>query len=198
MSTISFRIRGPERVALEASNGAGKSSLHSCIMGDLHPLAGVISADVPIARVDQDVRLLEPGQTVCENLSQIDPGSGENSRRVSLARFGFRAEAADLPVAVLSGGQRLRTGRACALERGTGPQLLLLNEPSDHPDIEATEALEAALCAYDGALLPVTHDARTTMDVGEDQASHFRRLGAPRLSEWQSWAVPIRSKGDRR
>ena len=155
---MSLDVSGPERIAIEGPNGAGKSTLLSCIMGEQIPEAGSIALHVPIAMLDQDVRCLVPDQTVQENFARLDPKSSENERRAVLARFGFRGRAADRQINTLSGGQKMRAGLACTLGSKTPPQLLLLDEPNNHLDIEATEILEAALRDYDGAILVISHD----------------------------------------
>ena len=81
-----------------------------------------------------------------------------DSRRAILARFLFRGDDADQKVGSLSGGQKMRAGLACSLRHSEPRQLLLLDEPSNHLDIEAVETLEAALRAYDGGIVAVSHD----------------------------------------
>jgi ATPase subunit of ABC transporter with duplicated ATPase domains len=157
---LSFAIRGPERIAVMGPNGAGKSTLLACIMGALEPQAGIAHLHVPAALLDQDVGLLNPQETVRDAFARIDPEATENARRAVLARFLFRGEDALRRVGDLSGGQRLRAGLACTLGHSQPRQLLLLDEPSNHLDLEATETLEAALRDYDGALLVVSHDAQ--------------------------------------
>ena len=60
---------------------------------------------------------------------------------------------------MLSGGERLRAALACVMTGATPPQLLVLDEPTNHLDLDAIAAVEAALIAYDGALIVVSHDA---------------------------------------
>lgn len=158
LEDVSFSIRGPERVAIEGANGAGKSTLLACIEGTLTPQVGIVSIHVPAALIDQDLCLLDPEETVREAFARIDPDASENHRRAALARFLFRGEEANQRIGSLSGGQRMRAGLACTLGHSRPPQLLLLDEPSNHLDIEAVETLEAALKAYDGAILVVSHD----------------------------------------
>jgi ATPase subunit of ABC transporter with duplicated ATPase domains len=71
----------------------------------------------------------------------------------------FRADAALQRVGTLSGGETLRAGLACTIGGNNPPLLLILDEPTNHLDINAIEQVEAGLCAYDGALLVVSHDA---------------------------------------
>jgi ATPase subunit of ABC transporter with duplicated ATPase domains len=155
---LSFTIQGPERLVIEGANGTGKSTLLSCIAGKLQPQAGSVSVKVPFTLIDQEMSFLKPEETVREAFARLDPKSTENERRATLARFLFRGDDADQKIKNLSGGQKMRAGLACSLGHSEPRQLLLLDEPSNHLDIEAVETLEAALKAYDGAVIVVSHD----------------------------------------
>lgn len=170
LQSVSLEIRGPERIAIEGNNGTGKSTLLSCIMGDLTPLSGTLFLHVSMALLDQDMQLLNPDQTILQNITRLDPEATQNECQATLARFGFRAKAASRLVGTLSGGQQMRVGLACTLGRKTPPQLLLLDEPSNHLDIETTELLEAALSDYDGALILVSHDPVFIRNIGIDRS----------------------------
>ncbi|GGX41977.1 ABC transporter [Tateyamaria omphalii] len=166
LKDVSLTIRGPERVAIEGANGTGKSTLLACIHGDLQPQGGSIDLHVPVALLDQDLTLFDPEETVRDAFARLDPDATENDRRAALARFLFRGDDAHQRIGLLSGGQRLRAGLACTLGHSQPRQLLLLDEPSNHLDIEAVETLEAALSAYDGAILVVSHDREFLDNIG--------------------------------
>lgn len=157
---VSLQLTGPERVAITGPNGCGKSTLLALITGALPVQAGVIHRPVPMALLDQSVRLLRPEETLREGFLRLHPDADETLCRATLARFKFRADDALRRVGSLSGGQRLRAGLACALGGVRPPSLLILDEPTNHLDLDATEALESALAGFDGALLVVSHDAR--------------------------------------
>ena len=163
---VSFELRGPERLAVAGGNGAGKSTLLKVVTGALAPMAGAARVAVPFVMLDQDVSLLDPAGTVLDNFRRLNPQADENACRAALARFRFRAGAALQQVATLSGGERLRAGLAAVLGGAAPPQLLILDEPTNHLDIASLEAVEAGLCAYDGALLLVSHDAAFLERVG--------------------------------
>ncbi len=163
---FSLTVTGPERIAILGANGAGKTTLLAAITGGLSPLSGTVRRPVPFAFIDQSVSLLDPDATVRENFRRLNPACDENGARAALARFLFRADAALQTVGALSGGQRLRAGLACTLGRTEPPQLLILDEPTNHLDLDAIAALEAALCAYDGALVVVSHDRAFLKAIG--------------------------------
>lgn len=163
---LSFEIVGPERVAVTGPNGSGKSTLLALITGALQPWSGEVRVMMRWALLDQRVSMLDPALSIRENFLALNPGADENACRAALARFMFRADAALQIVGTLSGGQMLRAGLACVLGGQSPPQLLILDEPTNHLDIDSIEAVEAGVCAYDGALLIVSHDAAFLDAVG--------------------------------
>ncbi|TNC09060.1 ABC-F family ATP-binding cassette domain-containing protein [Methylobacterium terricola] len=174
LTGLSLAITGPERVALCGRNGSGKSTLLALVAGRLGPWSGRVSVGVRAALLDQRLGLLDRDRTVAENFARLNPGEDANGCRAALARFQFRAAAADRTVSSLSGGQQVRAALACVLGNAAPPQLLILDEPTNHLDLEAVEALELGLAGYDGALLVVSHDEaflgalRITRRVGLD------------------------------
>ncbi len=163
---LSLEVRGPERIAIAGPNGSGKTTLLRTITGDLFPYCGTIDRRVDFAFLDQRVSLLDEAATIRDNFRRLDPSSGEEACRASLARFKFRADAALRTVGSLSGGERLRAGLACVLGRAQPPQLVILDEPTNHLDVESIETVEAGLRAYDGALLVVSHDEAFLEAIG--------------------------------
>ncbi|HVJ03182.1 MAG TPA: ABC-F family ATP-binding cassette domain-containing protein [Sphingomonas sp.] len=155
---VSFGLAGPERVAICGPNGSGKSTLLGLVAGQLVSWQGRAAVHVPFAYFDQRVSILDAGATVAENFRRLNPSMTDNDCRAALARFQFRADAADRRVETLSGGQLLRAGLACVLGGPTPPPLLLLDEPTNHLDLDSIAAVEAGLKAFDGALLVVSHD----------------------------------------
>ncbi|WP_378945080.1 ABC-F family ATP-binding cassette domain-containing protein [Mesorhizobium sp. ANAO-SY3R2] len=155
---LSFSVTGPERIAVTGPNGSGKTTLIELLAGRLHPSSGFVQVSTGFALLDQRVSLLDATASIRDNFRRINPLDDENACRAALARFKFRADAALQLTAELSGGELLRAGIACALGGSTPPPLLVLDEPTNHLDLEAIEAIEAGLRAYDGALIVVSHD----------------------------------------
>jgi ATPase subunit of ABC transporter with duplicated ATPase domains len=163
---LSFRLVGPERVAVTGPNGAGKTTLIRLATGALKPHAGRVVRGVPAALLDQQASLLDDGLTLVDNFRRRHPAATANQAHEALARFLFRNTEALKLAGALSGGERLRAALACVLWGQTPPQLLILDEPTNHLDLASIEAVEAALAAYDGALLAVSHDGRFLDAIG--------------------------------
>lgn len=152
-------IRGPERVAVSGANGVGKTSLLKAAAGIIVPACGTVRrAGEAIAMLDQHVGLLDSAASILANVRRLNPALDNEAAHAACARFAFRNRDALRPVGVLSGGERLRAGLACALAGECPPWLLVLDEPTNHLDLESIEVLESALKAFDGALLVVSHD----------------------------------------
>jgi ATPase subunit of ABC transporter with duplicated ATPase domains len=164
---IDLIIRGPERIALTGANGAGKSTLLRLLNGDLTPQSGEIKrAGGRIAYLSQRLDLLDEQRTVLENLMSWAPTLSVTRRRHLLAQFLFQDNRIDLPVSVLSGGERLRATLACVLYAEPAPHLLLLDEPTNNLDLVSVGQLESALNAYRGAFIVVSHDERFLDAIG--------------------------------
>jgi len=156
---LSFDITGPQRVLVSGANGSGKTTLLRLAMGLLAPDSGTVTrADGALAMLDQHVDLLDPALDLVANLRARHPALTAREAHEVLARYAFRNRDALRPAATLSGGERLRAGLALATAGAIPPQLMVLDEPTNHLDVDAIEMLEAALAAYDGALLLVSHD----------------------------------------
>lgn len=162
---MSLDITGPERIAVTGPNASGKTTLLALITGALQPWSGTVRVLTSFASLDQHVSLLDPRRSIRENYRRINPGCDENSCRAALARFMFRADTTMQLVGTLSGGEMLRAGLACVLGAAP-PGLIILDEPTNHLDIDSIEALEAGLCAYDGAILAVSHDEAFLQAIG--------------------------------
>ncbi|MEV7277453.1 ABC-F family ATP-binding cassette domain-containing protein [Streptomyces sp. NPDC093111] len=161
-----FELRGPERVALVGRNGAGKTTLLRTLAGGLAPVAGEAVARVPLRFLPQRLDVLDDGLSVVENVARLAPGATPQAIRARLARFLFRGARADRPVGTLSGGERFRATLAALLLAEPAPQLLLLDEPTNNLDLASVRSLTAALDAYEGALVVVSHDVPFLESLG--------------------------------
>jgi ATPase subunit of ABC transporter with duplicated ATPase domains len=164
--TADLELRGPERVALVGRNGAGKSTLLRAIAGELAPVAGEVTAHVPLRHLPQRLDLLDDTLSVAGNVRRFAPAAGDNAVRARLARFLFRGERADRPAGTLSGGERFRATLAALLLADPPPQLLLLDEPTNNLDLASVRQLTQALSGYRGALVVASHDLPFLRSLG--------------------------------
>ena len=173
---VGFTLRQGERVALVGPNGAGKSSFLRVLLGETasdDPRALLrFGARVRVGYYDQELRGVDPDATLFEELVRL---VGDSAAHNLLGRFLFPYDAQFKRVRDLSGGER---ARLALLKLTLGEyNFLVLDEPTNHLDVEMIEALEAALDAYTGTLLVVSHDrrfiAQTTELVWELDSGHF-------------------------
>ncbi|WP_066733936.1 ABC-F family ATP-binding cassette domain-containing protein [Cupriavidus sp. D384] len=155
---ISLIVTGQQRVGVVGPNGCGKSTLLKTLAGQLAPLAGACRQPADTVYLDQQLANLDPGQSVLAQCQAANGTSTEANLRMLLAHLGLDAQKIVAPSGALSGGERLKAALACTLYADPPPQLLLLDEPSNHLDLPSAQALEAMLCSYQGALVVVSHD----------------------------------------
>lgn len=155
---LNLRMDGPMRVALKGPNGCGKSTLLKTLLGEIAPRSGTCKVSVSCAYLDQHLSRLDLSQSVMTHLNLSHTPLDEGVLRTRLAQLQLGADKVTLPLAELSGGERLKAALACVLWRAEATQLLLLDEPTNHLDLASVQAIEAALAGFPGALLVVSHD----------------------------------------
>ncbi|HCM9120138.1 TPA: ABC-F family ATP-binding cassette domain-containing protein [Enterobacter asburiae] len=155
---LNLRMDGPMRVALKGPNGCGKSTLLKTLLGEIAPRSGTCRVSVSCAYLDQHLSRLDLSQSVMTHLNLSHTPLEEGVLRTRLAQLQLGADKVTLPLAELSGGERLKAALACVLWRAEATQLLLLDEPTNHLDLASVQAIEAALAGFPGALLVVSHD----------------------------------------
>lgn len=156
---LNFGIDLDSRIAMVGPNGIGKSTILNLISGDLQPSSGTIfrSAKVRIATFSQHhVDGLDLSSNPLLYMMRCFPGVPEQKLRSHLGSFGITGNLALQPMYTLSGGQKSRV--AFAKITFKKPHLLLLDEPSNHLDLDAVEALIQGLVMFQGGILMVSHD----------------------------------------
>lgn len=155
---LSFSLAGPVRLVVSGPNGCGKSTLLRMLAGDIKPISGQCITHVPCAYLDQQLALLDDRRSILDQLALLDTPLTEGAVRSHLAHLQLDARHVTRSSGSLSGGERLKAAIAIALWRATPAQLLLLDEPSNHLDLESITAFETALQAFPGAIVAVSHD----------------------------------------
>jgi ATP-binding cassette subfamily F protein 3 len=166
---LTLRIDSDDRIALLGPNGNGKSTFAKLLAGRLREEAGqVVRADrLDVAYFAQhQLDELDAAGSPYTHVRALMPDAPEARVRARVGAFGFSGEAADTPVARLSGGEKARL--LLGLATFAGPHLVILDEPTNHLDIDSRAALIAAINAYPGAVILVSHD-RYLLDACADR-----------------------------
>ncbi|WDU47254.1 ATP-binding cassette domain-containing protein [Taylorella equigenitalis] len=160
LQNISLMLRGGDRIGMLGMNGAGKSTLVKTLADGLPLISGAIkpSKGIKIGYFAQhQLDMLNDESTPLQHLQLIaDPNTTEQELRNYLGQFAFTGDVVCEPIAPFSGGEKARL--ALALVVWKKPNLLILDEPSNHLDIVTREALAEALAQFDGSMLLVSHD----------------------------------------
>ncbi len=164
LGPVSIQVAYGDRVAIVGPNGASKTTLLAALLGRLPLAAGSqsLGPGVLVGEVDQARARFAGERTVVEVVEEAT-GWPASECRTLLAKFGLKADHTRRPSSSLSPGERTRAG--LALLQAVGVNCLVLDEPTNHLDVPAIEQLEAALTAYDGTLLLVSHDRRLLAEV---------------------------------
>lgn len=158
LDNIAMIINRGEKVAFVGKNGEGKSTLVKCIMNEIE-FSGKLKLghNVKIGYFAQNqASLLDENKTVFETIDYVAVGDIRTKIRDILGAFMFGGEASEKKVQVLSGGERSRLAMIRLLLEPVN--LLILDEPTNHLDMRSKDVLKAAIKAFDGTVIVVSHD----------------------------------------
>ena len=161
LSQISFELKKGDRLAIVGENGKGKSTLLKTLIGMIKPLGGsfTFGPNVEWGYFDQQKAVVndaDPEQTVLDNFWEEYPKLLREEIRSALGSFLFSQEEVMKKMGQLSGGEKVRLA-LCKMFQ-TRPNLLILDEPTNHMDLPGKEALEQMLLGFPGTVLFVSHD----------------------------------------
>ena len=155
---LSLRIRRGQKIAVIGDNGIGKSTFLKTVAGLIPPIKGTsqLGSNLLVGYFDQQSALIDSDKTVRDHFHELFPALVEKELRKTLGMYLFGGANASKRICSLSGGEKSRLVLAELL---TGrPNLMILDEPTNHMDIPAKETLESAFKAYTGTMLFVSHD----------------------------------------
>ncbi len=156
---LDLTIRRKERWCVMGVNGAGKSTLLKLVAGATEPDSGTVAVggSVRMGYFSQHAMdLLDGDKTIFESLEASFPQASQGSLRALAGCFGFSGDDVEKKCRVLSGGEKARLVMATMLFNP--PNFLVLDEPTNHLDLDTKQMLIAALSAYEGTMLFVSHD----------------------------------------
>ena len=155
---VDIDIKRGEKICIVGQNGIGKTTLLKILMQELNPDKGrvKIGHNVTFGYYDQGQMLLNPSNTVLEEMKETYRLYTDTQMRSLLGRFLFRGDDVFLKVGNLSGGEKARLS-LLKLMLG-GANTLLLDEPTNHMDIESKEVFEDALADFPGTAVIISHD----------------------------------------
>jgi ATP-binding cassette, subfamily F, member 3 len=193
LTGVDLSIRGQDRVALLGENGSGKSTLLRCIAGDV-PYQGTVrlGASVHPGVLSQEGDELPLERSVLDVL-RARTEMYEDEARTYLHKFLFSGDEVSKPVRALSYGQRAKL--ALAILVLSDANFLVLDEPTSHMDIPALEAIEAALAAYQGPLLLVSHDRAFIERVGINRVEVLESGRLQSMESVEAYERGIEAKG---
>jgi ATPase subunit of ABC transporter with duplicated ATPase domains len=157
---LNFQITSGERIVIKGLNGSGKTTLIKMILGELKPRSGTMeSVAVKAIYIDQDYSLINNRLNVYEQAQQFNSGVlQEHDIKIRLNRFLFTKEYWDKPCKALSGGEKMRLMLCSLTISNQGPDIIILDEPTNNLDIQNIEILTAAINEYKGTLIVISHD----------------------------------------
>lgn len=189
LSVVSLDLKRGEKLGILGGNGLGKSTFLKTIVGKIPALSGEyrFGTNVQIGYFDQQMAMYTSNKTVLDDFWDEYPHLTETEARNALGAFLFSGEDVFKNVNMLSGGEKVRLALCKILK--TRPNVLVLDEPTNHMDIVGKETLESMLKDYKGTLIFVSHDryfvkkVATQLLVFEDGMTNLYQFGYEQYQE---------------
>lgn len=189
LSVVSLDLKKGEKLGILGGNGLGKSTFLKTIVGKIPALSGEyrFGTNVQIGYFDQQMAMYTSNKTVLDDFWDEYPNLTETEARNALGAFLFSGEDVFKNVNMLSGGEKVRLALCKILK--TRPNVLVLDEPTNHMDIVGKETLESMLKDYKGTLIFVSHDryfvkkVATQLLVFEDGTTNLYQFGYEQYQE---------------
>lgn len=189
LSVVSLDLKRGEKLGILGGNGLGKSTFLKTIVCKIPALSGEyrFGTNVQIGYFDQQMAMYTSNKTVLDDFWDEYPNLTETEARNALGAFLFSGEDVFKNVNMLSGGEKVRLALCKILK--TRPNVLVLDEPTNHMDIVGKETLESMLKDYKGTLIFVSHDryfvkkVATQLLVFEDGTTNLYQFGYEQYQE---------------
>lgn len=189
LSTVSLDLKKGEKLGILGGNGLGKSTFLKTIVEKIPPLSGEFhyGTNVQIGYFDQQMAMYQSDKTVLDDFWDEFPNLTETEARNALGAFLFTGEDVFKNINMLSGGEKVRLALCKILKRK--PNVLVLDEPTNHMDIVGKETLESMLSEFAGTLIFVSHDryfvkkVATRLLVFEDGTTNQYQFGYEEYQE---------------
>lgn len=183
LSVVSLDLKKGEKLGILGGNGLGKSTLLKTLVNKLPAISGEyrFGTNVQIGYFDQQMAMYSSDKTVLEDYWDEFPNLTETEARNSLGAFLFTGDDVFKRIDMLSGGEKVRLALCKILKRR--PNVLILDEPTNHMDIVGKETLESMLKSFSGTLIFVSHDRYFVKKVAdrllvfEDGTTHLYQFG---------------------
>ena len=158
LATVSFNLEKGQKIGIIGGNGIGKSTLLKTLMGKVDALSGKFSFgyNTEIAYFDQQLAQISGDETIFDIFAKEYPKLNDTEVRTALGSFQFSGDDVFRTASTLSGGEKVRLTLCKILHKR--PNVLILDEPTNHMDIIGKQSLEDILVNYEGTVIFVSHD----------------------------------------